>query len=199
MSDYVLIIIVIFVIVLFSLGFILLGFNGFHIESPEKRAGRYGEIFAGKIIREILNEDDILLTNVKISADDKQTELDNVVINQNGVFIIEVKNYSGQLIGDEDDSDWIKNKITPGGNLFQKEVRNPIKQVKRQIYILSRLFKENDISVWIEGYVFLVERNSPVRSTYILDSQYDINRAVHTRESKRISKETMEKIVSILS
>ena len=199
MSELLLVIPIIFVIVFFSLIFVFLGLNGFHIESPEKRAGRYGEILASKIIRETLNEDDILLTNVKISADDKQTELDNVVINRNGVFIIEVKNYSGQLIGDEDDSEWIKNKITPGGNFFQKEVRNPIKQVKRQIYILSRLFKENDINAWIEGYVFLVERNSPVKSTYILDSQYDINRAVHTRESKKISKETMEKIVSILS
>ena len=40
-------------------------------ESPEKRAGRQGEQFASQIIREILNEKDVLLTNVKIAFEGK--------------------------------------------------------------------------------------------------------------------------------
>ena len=72
-----------------------------HIETPEKKAGRLGERFATGIIREILQEEDLLFTNVPVFADGKQTELDNVIINPNGVFIIEVKNLHGTLYGDE--------------------------------------------------------------------------------------------------
>ena len=90
---------------------------GLRIESPERRAGRLGERFASSLIRETLEEDDVLLTNVSIFADGKQTELDNVIINSCGVFIIEVKNYYGEIFGDEDDHEWIKNKITPAGNI----------------------------------------------------------------------------------
>jgi len=131
-----------------------LGLGG--IELPEKRAGRLGESFANTVIQEILHDDDVMLTNVKIMAEGKQAELDDLIINKRGVFIIEVKNYSGELFGEEEEDDWIKTKMTPGGSLYQKTVRNPIRQVKRQIHVLSRFLKENNVHVWIDGYVFFV-------------------------------------------
>ena len=100
-----------------------------------------------------------MLTNVKVSFEGKNTELDNVIINNRGVFIIEIKNYNSILIGDEDDFEWIKNKYTEAGNFYQKSVKNPIKQIKRQVYILSGYLKAHGFDVWIEEYVFLVEGN----------------------------------------
>lgn len=197
--DNQVIIAVIVVIVLFLLaGMISALLGGVRVESPEKSAGRLGERIAGRVIREILDPEDILLTNVKISAERKQTELDNVVINSDGVFIIEVKNYSGILIGEEDDFEWIKNKTTYAGNFYQKTVKNPIGQMKRQIYILSKYLKERHIDVWIEGYVFLIERNSPVDSPYILKTQKDIDTALHTG-SNILSEEDVEKIKHALT
>ena len=38
-----------------------------------------------------------MLTNIKISFEEREAELDNVVINNRGVFIIEVKNYNCYL------------------------------------------------------------------------------------------------------
>ena len=45
--------------------------------------------------------------------------------------------YSGQLIGDEDDYEWQKIKITGSGNMYAKQVKNPIRQLKRQVYLLA--------------------------------------------------------------
>ena len=154
-------------------------FTHVRVETPEKRAGRLGERFASRIISEVLKDGDILLTNIEISAEGKQTELDNVVINKNGIFIIETKNYNGYLSGDEESSEWIQTKTSHGGNIYQKTVKNPIKQVKRQIYILSHYLKHYGIDVWIEGYVFLVEMNSPIDSLYVLASRRDIDVAIH--------------------
>ncbi len=151
-----------------------------YIVSPEKQAGRYGEKVATALIKEVLRDGDILLNNIPVSVDGSRTELDNVIINSYGIFIIEVKNYSGKLHGEEDDKEWLKIKITPGGNTYSKIVKNPIGQVKRQEYILSKYLKQHGIREWVKGYVFFIEMNSPVRSDYVLDTRRDIDRAIHT-------------------
>ena len=170
-----------------------------HIETPEKRAGRQGERIASYIIREIMVEDDVLLTNVHIEAEGKETEIDNLIVNSNGVFIIEVKNYAGDLFGGEDDFEWIKNKFTPGGSFYQKKVKNPIKQAKRQVYILSHYLKDNKINVWIEGYAFLIQMNSPVESPYMLKTQNDIDRVIHNKANKQLPKYKKERIIQMLT
>ncbi len=167
-------------------------------ESEVRRAGRRGEHFASRLISEVLDDRDVLLTNVKLSYDGKPTELDNVIINNRGVFIIEVKNYSGMLIGEEDDFEWVKNKVTDAGNIYQKTVKNPIPQVKRQIYILSGRLKQRKIGVWVEGYVFFVERNSPVRSDYVLDTRRDIDRVIHHGTNNNLSNADKKRIVDAL-
>ena len=169
-----------------------------YIEPGHRRAGRRGEEYVSDLIRDILNEDDILLNNVSIFADDKEAELDNVIVNKNGVFVIEVKNYSGTLVGDEDDYEWVKKKISSGGELYIKNVKNPIKQVKRQVYILSQFLRDNKINAWIDGYVFLVERNSPVYSEYVLESEGDIDEVIHKPGKKPLSEKAVIKITNLL-
>ena len=168
------------------------------IETPEKQAGRLGEEYATSVIEDALNKNDVLLTNVEITVEGKPTELDNVVINDKGVFIIEVKNYSGQLSGDEDDFEWIKTKETEAGNQYQKTVRNPIKQVKRQEYILSKLLKNHGIWVWVKGYVFFVEQNSPVNSECVLETSKDIDIAIHSKSKNHLDKRMIEEIRTLL-
>ncbi|MCR5793683.1 MAG: NERD domain-containing protein [Lachnospiraceae bacterium] len=167
-------------------------------ESPEKKAGRMGEQFANQVIREILRESDVSFANVKISAEGKQCEIDNLIINNRGVFIIEVKNYVGEVYGTEEDPEWIKNKISPGGYFSQVTVKNPIKQVKRQTFILSRYLKAYGIDVWIEGYVFFVNMNSPVESKYVLRTQKDIDNAIHYGYNNNLRSDVKEKIVELL-
>ena len=166
------------------------------IEAPEKRAGRRGEHIATEIIKGVLREGDYLFTNISVSYDGKRTELDNVVVNKYGVFIFEVKNYKGQLYGNEDDYNWEKYKDDGYGNTFVKEVKNPVKQVKRQIYILAKYLE--GYNVWVEGYVILIRSNSPVQSTYILQSVEDIDRAIHTFKRNHLSRDTVESIKKML-
>ena len=186
--------IIIFVIIV-VVAFLL---KQFPIEIPAKKAGRLGEMYATYIIEEVQNKNDVLLTKVEIAVDGKRTELDNVVINDKGVFIIEVKNHSGQLSGDEDDFEWIQSKVTEAGNLYQKSVKNPIGQVKRQIFLLSELLKNHGIRVWIKGYVFFVERNSPVNSEYVLETRKDIDTAIHSRSKNHLNKKMIEEIKNLL-
>lgn len=168
------------------------------VESPKKAAGRRGEALTAKIIQNVLREDDKWYTNVVISFDGREAELDNVIVNENGVCIIEVKNYSGRLEGEEDDYEWIKYHTSAGSNTYKKQVRNPISQVKRQIYILANYLRWHGIDVWVEGYVYLLRSNSPVKSGFVLTGAADIDRALHADGKARLDGETIRAIAGLL-
>ena len=176
----------------------LLSQTNFKWESGKTRAGRQGEEIADSLIRSVMNEHDILLSNLKISYDGKKAEIDKLIINSHGIFIIEVKNYNGILKGSPDDYNWLQTKVSPGGNIFTKEVQNPIRQVKRQTYILSKCLKEQGIYHWIDGYLLFINNNSPITDKMILCDTKDIYKAIHYNTGDIMNKETVKKIVLIL-
>lgn len=178
---------------------IVIWLEGDLAQSGQKRAGIRGEKFTSKLIRETLLNDDTLLCNVSISFEGKKAELDNVILNKRGIFIIEVKNYVGTITGGLNDYEWSKTKTTASGNEYTSVVKNPINQVRRQVYLLANYLKANGINIWVEGYAFLVEGNSPVQSAYILHDQKDIDAAIHLRTNNKLSSQTHEKIIELLS
>ena len=157
-----------------------------------------GELQAKKILNHYLSKNDLLLNNVNISIHGRNTELDYVVINNNGVFIFEVKNFSGKLVGNEDDQYWNKYKISRGNKEYIKEIRNPIKQLKREIYLLKEYLKYYGVDLWIEGYVLFVNMNSPVESEYTVNDKSEIDDILHLRRNQVLTKNQIEKIMSIL-
>lgn len=169
-----------------------------HDEPDYKRFGRQGEELATNIIRLALRDDDRLLTNVSVEYDGKQAELDNVAVNKFGVFIFEVKNYAGYIVGGEDDFEWAKFKTTDAGNTYEKSVKNPIRQVKRQVYILAHFLDYHGARTWIEGFVFMLQNNSPVESSHVLNSVEEIDRAIHTQGRNLLDTKLIESIVQLL-
>ena len=167
-------------------------------ETEVKTAGDRGEAEATRQIRQVLHNDDTLLTNVELTFDGMRTELDSVIVNTYGVFIIEVKNYSGVLKGGEDDFEWTKIKTTRGGKKFEKTVKNPIKQVRRQTYILAKYLERGGTRAWVTGFVLLLQGNSPVQNKQILTSLSDLDHRIHTPGRKRLSAQTAKKICTLL-
>ena len=154
---------------------------------------------AAKTIETILRDGDHLLTNVCIEYEGKPTELDIVIVNRYGVFIFEVKNYNGILVGGENDYEWMKYKTTRAGNVYESTVKNPIKQVKRQIFILSRYLDWYGMKTWIKGYAILLLGNSPVQSEYILTSVDEVDRVIHTFDRRALVPDKVESITRLLS
>ena len=188
------IVIIFFVIILFI--FLLLSLSS--DEDQKRIAGKEGELQAKKILNHYLNENDLLLNNVNISIHGRNTELDYVVINNNGIFIFEVKNFSGKLVGNEDDQYWNKYKISRGNKEYIKEIRNPIKQLKREIYLLKEYLKYYGVDLWIEGYVLFVNMNSPLENEYTVNDKSEIDDILHLRRNQVLTKNQIEKIISIL-
>ena len=173
-------------------------YGGTPFEDPKRTAGKYGEQRAISVIRSVLRDGDSLFSNVKIIYEDRPAELDCVVVNRYGVFIIEVKNYAGYIVGRENDSEWKKYKMTDAGNIYEKAVRNPIKQVKRQVFLLAKYLNCHGVRVWVKGYAMFMQDNSPVSSEYILRNTAEIDKAIHTKDRVLLSQNTIEQIKKLL-
>jgi hypothetical protein len=165
-------------------------------EDGMEKAGRDGEKYAVQVIRSVMRRGDALLTNVHVSYGGRETELDNVIVNGGGVYIVEVKSYKGRLEGREDDFNWTQYRTDGKGG---KTVKNPIKQVKRQIYITSKYLRQHGApKVSVDGFAILVYSESPAESRYILKSTAKIDKAIHAKTSKALSRAEKEAVVGIL-
>ena len=164
-----------------------------------KNAGNFGETICKSEIEQILRSDDVLINNVCLSVNGKEAEIDNLITNKNGIFIIEVKNYNGTLHGDIDDFEWTKIKISPGGNTFSKKVKNPIRQMKRQTYLLSQYLKDNGIWIWITPFAYFINNNSPVNDECIISNIQELDKRIHKSHEKIYNDEVISKAEKLLS
>ena len=156
------------------------------------RAGEEGEYLAASAIKSILFKDDWHICNFEFSIDGREAECDILVVNTNGIFIFEVKNFSGSLFGYETDDIWEKVKESDGGNLYSKEIKNPIKQVRRQRWLLKELLGSYGIyNFWIDGYVLLVNANPHDESEYILTDLSEVEKIIHTESTRLTNRKEM--------
>lgn len=176
----------------------LSGINKKNSENEKRQAGKLGEEKAFSVIRSVLKEGDLLFTNVSFVYDGRPAETDCIIVNKFGVFIIEVKNYVGKIIGSEKDFEWTKYKLTERGNVYEKTVKNPVRQVKRQIYLLAKYLDYHGVRVWVKGYALFIHGNSPIKSESILCSAHEIDKAIHTKDREFLSYQTIEKIKKLL-
>lgn len=194
--DYIYLFVIVALIVLSFLAIRL--FRKKREQREIKSAGNRGEAYFNNMLKSILHNDDVLIKNACLNVNGKETEIDSLIINNNGIFIVEVKNYNGRLYGDIDDFEWTKEKISPGGNVFYKQVKNPIKQIKRQTYILSQFLKENNIRVWISGYAYFINGNSPVDDDCVINDIDELDRIIHTPGNKFYDERLIHKVIKAL-
>lgn len=127
-----------------------------------KRAGARGEDATLQILSSLPDSysifNQVYLPNKESRTGN--TELDFIVVGPNGVFVIEVKHNNSKIIGTEHGKEWIVYKVGRKGTPYKASMRNPIKQLKRQISALSNFTKKRGHKIWIEGIVFLSNPHS---------------------------------------
>jgi hypothetical protein len=69
-----------------------------------------------------------LLNNVTLPFQDGTTQIDHILISTKGIFVIETKDYSGWIIGDETSGQWTQVRYS-----FRNKFQNPLHQNYRHI------------------------------------------------------------------
>ena len=124
-------------------------------------SGARGESSAKKYLGK-LPSDYCVFSNFHLQYEGKECEIDLLVIGSNGIFAVEVKNHKGKISGEADAAYWEQKKTGRKGGVYTAKMKNPIKQVKRSVYILSRSLEENQVRCWITPMVFLTNQPSGV-------------------------------------
>lgn len=118
-------------------------------------AGAAGEDIALSLLKAL--PDDFTIFNQVDIPNSKSptgfTEADLIISGPNAVFVIEVKHNNGDIECDESNPQWAITKTGRGGTQYDKEMRNPIKQVKTQVWLLSEYFKSKRANTWIQSIV----------------------------------------------
>jgi len=99
--------------------------------------GLIGEINIGLRLSLIANESDVLINNVLLMYNGHTSQIDHLLISEHGIFVIETKNYSGWIYGNEKDELWTS-------VVFNNKYRfhNPVKQNWSHIKMLKEIFKD---------------------------------------------------------
>jgi len=87
-----------------------------------------------------------LLNNITVPFQDGTTQVDHILVSTKGIFIIETKNYSGWIFGDEKSPVWTQ-VVYRTKNKFQNPIRQNYKHVKAIQHLLDFLPKEHIHSI----------------------------------------------------
>lgn len=107
------------------------------------------------------NKDRYVLNNVKFKIDGISTQIDHIVINKNGIFVIETKNLSGRIYGNDTKKEWTQ--VLKYGKVKNK-FYSPIKQNASHIYNLKQILGDKypfkSIVVFVKGNTRYIESNN---------------------------------------
>ena len=123
--------------------------------------GRCGELRVEFALGSTILGEKYVINNLCLNVGENKTcQIDHVLINRNGVFVIETKNYSGRIYGNENQREWTQ--VLGYGNVKNK-FYNPIKQNSTHIYHISQILTDKlpiiSAVVFIKANTEFIEAN----------------------------------------
>ena len=154
--------------------------------------GERGEEFVKWVIRKTKMGEHYVLNNLFLRRfDGRTTQIDHLVINRKGVFVIETKNYSGRIYGKETQREWTQ--VLRYGKI-KNRFYNPVKQNMGHIHHVAELLPRR--TPIVSAVVFVKGNTKYIESSGIY-TPYGLTLLLRNGE-ERLSSEEMKNIHSIL-
>ncbi len=100
--------------------------------------GYFGEIKTSNILNKLPKKDYKILNDLMLYSDNKTHQIDHLVVSKHGIFVIEMKNYQGKVVGNEFKDNW-KQYIGSKTNSFY----SPVKQNYGHLRCISDVLDMN--------------------------------------------------------
>ena len=102
-----------------------------------------------------------IINNLIVTGENGRTsQIDHVLINSNGIFVIETKNYAGRIYGQSNQREWTQ--VLAGGRVKYK-MYNPIKQNTTHLYKVKSILGDDlpvfSIIVFVRGNINYINAN----------------------------------------
>ena len=128
-----------------------------------KKQGVDGEDITADILSNGLDDSYTVFQNSVITFEGKSSELDLIVVGENGVFVIEAKNRGGTVVGGYNKDKWTQHKIGQKGGEYSSDFYSPVKQVSTHIFRLAGFLRQNDIRAHIDGAVYFANEDAEIQ------------------------------------
>ena len=122
------------------------------LRTPKVR-GMIGEFIVKKTAGKTQENKQYVINDLIIDHDGKSSQIDHIVINPRGVFVIETKNYSGRIYGSESQHEWTQ--VLAFGKVKNK-LYNPLKQNATHVYHVKRII--GDLPIY--SLVVFIQNNT---------------------------------------
>ncbi len=120
------------------------------LKLPSTRGNR-GENTVAKMLSRF---DGITFNNyILVDKNNKSHQIDHIYVGRQGVFVIETKNYSGNIYGTQEQEEWTQ--VLAGGNI-KNTLYNPVRQNGSHVYHIKNLLPKN---IWVNSCVVFVQGN----------------------------------------
>lgn len=113
-------------------------------ESEILDAGAAGESAVSRLLLKQLDDSWYLINDCVVN----NAQIDHILIGPSGVFVIETKNYKGDVYGGREDHNWTKIRL---GRV--KTFYNPVKQSKTHAFRLSDILRAGDFDYFVFALV----------------------------------------------
>lgn len=123
----------------------------------------WGEHKIAQLLEQCKIDGDKIINDVIIENPEtgKTSEIDHILFSTRGIFVIETKDVSGDVYGDDSLNQW--KQYLADGTVTHK-LYSPVKQNNTHIYVLKKILKTK---VWLENIVVFVQGN-----TYFIQSEF---------------------------
>ena len=176
---------------LIALILILAALSAF-LKTPQGR-GWLGEFKVKLVIGKTKPEVKYVINNLTLRiGDNKTSQIDHIVINKHGIFVIETKNYSGRIYGNETQLEWTQ--VLNYGKVKNK-LYNPIKQNKTHLYHISNLL--NGKLPLFSAVVFVQGNTQYINASGVYNLR-ELRRLLKSNTGEYLSPEKMEEAYKTL-
>lgn len=182
---------------------------GFYIKQTKTQInilkfGLEGERKALKLLENLPKRYKVL-SDLLIQDRKKSSQIDYIVVGSNGIFIVEVKNLKGTIVGDIKDKQLTLQKTGRAGGQYSKQFYNPVYQVEGHVKGLSKLLEKNKCLCQVQGIVYFTNEACKVNvkstATPMFDeSNDDLLKYIKTykKDNVKLTPKEQIKIVDLL-
>ena len=132
-----------------------------YLKRPSAR-GKRGENKVKRVIGRTKKNKQNVINGLIIPNNGHSSQIDHIVINPSGVFVIETKNYSGEIYGSENQYEWTQ--CLSYGTVKNK-LYNPIKQNATHIYSIKNIIGNlpiHSLVVFVKNNTYHISANNVI-------------------------------------
>lgn len=196
--------VLIFIIIVFVL---IVAFLKYEVPLQTETRGEHGENRVKRVIGKTIENEQYVINDLIIEKDGMTSQIDHVVINSHGIFVIETKNYSGRIYGKEGQQEWTQ--VLAYGNKKSK-FYNPLKQNATHVYNVKRIVGNlpiRSLVVFVQNNTAYIDADNVISVTRLkaaltcgenVLSIEQMKKAYETLLSSRMEISTQEHVYNII-